>query len=331
VEQSFKRRRIPQRGAESELPPPVEPRSRGAKSSLEGAPPSAPAPSIDRPADGDPASFGIWLRRQREAREVGLREIAERTKISLRYLEALEENRFTLLPAPVFARGFLREYARYVGLNPDEVVNHFLAAQGLEGTEGITGGNGSVSSGPAVSLPRSSSSGGWKRVLFFSLATTVVLGLVALAAWFADQRRAHPDAPSGTPAPPAAVAAPTPGSPGGPGSAMSAGPAPPPAPAPAVPVEPARALRLTLDFTGDCWIDAVMDGGERRVSEKRVQGETVQLEADRTIELTLGSSGAVDGRLNGLTLPLPRRSGEVVKRTIDLETLRQLQSEKESH
>ncbi|HEV7671640.1 MAG TPA: RodZ domain-containing protein [Thermoanaerobaculia bacterium] len=306
------------------MPPPVEPRSRGAKSSLDGTP-SAPAPPIDRPADGDPASFGIWLRRQREAREVGLREIADRTKISLRYLEALEENRFALLPAPVFARGFLREYARYVGLNPDEVVNHFLAAQGLEGKEGSAGADGAISSGPTVSLSRSSSSAGWKRVLFFALATTVVLGLVALAAWFADQRRAHPAEP------PASEATNPPAGPATPGNAASTGPAPQPAPAPVVPAVPARALRLTLDFTGDCWIDAVMDGGERHVSEKRVQGETVQLDADRTIELTLGSSGAVDGRLNGLTLPLPRRSGEVVRRTIDLDTLRQLQSEKESH
>ena len=48
-------------------------------------------------------------------REISLRDIAERTKISLRYLEAMEADRFDLLPAPVFAKGFLREYARYVG------------------------------------------------------------------------------------------------------------------------------------------------------------------------------------------------------------------------
>ena len=73
-----------------------------------------------------------------------------------------------------------------------------------------------------------------------------------------------------------------------------------------------------------------MDAGARHVSEKRVQGETLQLEADRTIELTLGSSGAVDARLNGLPYSLPRRQGEVVRRSIDLDTLRQIQSEKES-
>src|SRR5688572_25847284 len=69
-------------------------------------------------------SFGDWLRRQREMREINLRDIAERTKISLRYLQAMEADRFDLLPAPIFAKGFLREYARYVGLSPDEVVNH---------------------------------------------------------------------------------------------------------------------------------------------------------------------------------------------------------------
>ena len=77
-------------------------------------------------------AFGPWLRRQREARGVSLREISDSTRISLRYLEALEEGRFDVLPAPVFAGGFLREYARVVGLDPDEVVNAFL----LVGTEG---------------------------------------------------------------------------------------------------------------------------------------------------------------------------------------------------
>lgn len=305
------------------MPPPVEPRSRGAKSNSEGAQPAAPAVPIERPTDGDPASFGIWLRRQREAREVGLREIAERTKISLRYLEALEENRFALLPAPVFARGFLREYARYVGLNPDEVVNHFLAAQGLDGREMVAGSDGPSPSGPSLSVSRSSAAGGgWKRWLFLGLATTALLGVVALAAWLADQRRTHPPETKGIPVSPA-VAAPA-------QAPQTAPPAQQPVPAEATPAVPARALRLTLDFTADCWVEGVMDGGQRRVSEKRVQGETVQLDADRTIELTLGSSGAVEARLNGLPYSLPRRQGEVVRRTIDLDTLRQLQSEKES-
>src|SRR5436305_2965630 len=88
-----------------------------------------PSPWDRSAAEAEPGSFGHWLRRQRELREISLRDIAERTKISLRYLEAMEDDRFDLLPAPVFAKGFLREYARYVGLSPDEVVNHWLSVQ----------------------------------------------------------------------------------------------------------------------------------------------------------------------------------------------------------
>lgn len=85
------------------------------------------------PWGGDPASsslsFGTWLRQQREVREIGLREIADSTKISMRYLEAFEQDRFDLLPARVFSRGFLRQFAGYVGLDPEEVVNNFIWAQ----------------------------------------------------------------------------------------------------------------------------------------------------------------------------------------------------------
>src|SRR5215218_9408716 len=94
-------------------------------------------PPWDKPPEVEStAAFGDWLRRQREMREISLRDIADRTKISLRYLEAMEDDRFDLLPAPVFAKGFLREYARYIGLSPDEVVNHYLAVHGLDGSEG---------------------------------------------------------------------------------------------------------------------------------------------------------------------------------------------------
>ena len=77
----------------------------------------------------DAESFGPWLRRQRELREIDLREIADSSKISLRYLQAFEENRFEELPADVFAKGFLRHYARFVGIDPEEAVNFFAQAR----------------------------------------------------------------------------------------------------------------------------------------------------------------------------------------------------------
>ena len=54
-----------------------------------------------------------------------MKEIADATKISKRFLEAIERNDHKTLPAPVFTRGFVREYARYLGLNAEEMVNRY--------------------------------------------------------------------------------------------------------------------------------------------------------------------------------------------------------------
>lgn len=72
------------------------------------------------------ATFGEELRREREIRGVSLREIASATKVSARFLEALERDDFKTLPAPVFARGFVREYARYLGLDSDDMVGRYV-------------------------------------------------------------------------------------------------------------------------------------------------------------------------------------------------------------
>src|SRR3954471_22785289 len=71
------------------------------------------------------ASFGEELRREREIRGISLKEIADATKISKRFLEAIERNDHKTLPAPVFTRGFVREYARYLGLSSEEMVNRY--------------------------------------------------------------------------------------------------------------------------------------------------------------------------------------------------------------
>ena len=72
-------------------------------------------------------SFGEELRRERVVREIPLEEIAAATKISLRLLTALEKSDLSRLPAPTFTRGFIRAYARHIGIDPDEKVNAYLA------------------------------------------------------------------------------------------------------------------------------------------------------------------------------------------------------------
>jgi len=74
------------------------------------------------------ASFGETLRRERELREITLRQVAEATKINLRYLEALEHDRFEVLPGGLFNKGFIRAYAIYIGVDPEAMVDSYLHA-----------------------------------------------------------------------------------------------------------------------------------------------------------------------------------------------------------
>ncbi len=240
-------------------------------------------------------SFGAWLRRQREMRGVELRDIAERTKISLRYLEAMEEDRFDILPAPIFAKGFLREYARHVGLSPDEVVNHFLAAHEPQ-------------AGEAEPMPVREGSArvrSWTQVLLLALAAVVLLGIVALLGYYLEKRREQTAAEQPPP-----IAAPI--------TQQTTAPPPPTVTRPSAPLE------LTLDFVEDCWVELVIDGS-RRIAELRVQGESLQVQARQSIQLKLGNGKGVQAQLNGQPLRLWAPDATVVPEvTIDLETAHRL-------
>lgn len=280
-----------------------------------GAGPGAPKrqPPWDKPPEGEStAAFGDWLRRQREMREISLRDIADRTKISLRYLEAMEADRFDLLPAPIFAKGFLREYARYVGLSPDEVVNHYLSVQqpGAAEEEGVK--KDSTLAGQRPNRPKPVRN--WTYGLFLTAAVLVLIGLVAALAWFVERRRDDPAADV-TP-PPIAAPAPAP--------VQVAEPL-------ATPEKPKAPLEVTLDFTAACWIEAMADG-KRVVAQEYAQSESLTVDAQQSVVLvTVGDAAAAEIQVNGLPFSLNGERGEVMHDVvIDLETVRQLQAKKEA-
>jgi flagellar biosynthesis protein FlhG len=91
---------------------------------------AAPPPALDldlgvEPEDG--VYDGRTLRRIRLSRGIELEEISAVTKINETYLRYLEEDRYPDLPAPVYVRGFLREYARYLRLDPRRVTDSYMS------------------------------------------------------------------------------------------------------------------------------------------------------------------------------------------------------------
>jgi cytoskeletal protein RodZ len=67
-------------------------------------------------------NFGEYLRREREVRNIALHDVSRTTKIPVRSLERLEAGEYEALPGEVFVRGFIKSYARCVGLDDENAL-----------------------------------------------------------------------------------------------------------------------------------------------------------------------------------------------------------------
>jgi hypothetical protein len=92
-----------------------------------GAPAPPPAPRAAEPPPLSEPVTGADLKRFREWRGVTLKDIASSSKVGIRFLQYIEEDRFAVLPAVVYLRGFLQEYARSVGLDPRRTAESYLS------------------------------------------------------------------------------------------------------------------------------------------------------------------------------------------------------------
>ena len=76
--------------------------------------------------------LGSSLRETRVRRGIKLAQVAAETRIRTRYLQALEDERFELLPGSVYAKGFLRAYADYLGLDGQLFVDEYNSRHGAD-------------------------------------------------------------------------------------------------------------------------------------------------------------------------------------------------------
>ena len=70
-------------------------------------------------------SLGKYLKTERELRNLSIQEAAKSTKVREQFLEAIEEERYELLPPGLYLKGFLAAYARYLGLDPNDVIQRY--------------------------------------------------------------------------------------------------------------------------------------------------------------------------------------------------------------
>jgi cytoskeletal protein RodZ len=236
------------------------------------------------------ASFGEKLRHERELRGVSLRDIADGTKISVRFLQALEDGRTDVLPGGLFPRAFVKQYALFLGLDAERTVAEFVEQHGEPTPERMVP--------PAPSGPRLSVTPG--QILLGVLAVVVVVVLVRRPAE-SDYRHAKAT-PTPTPTPVAAAPAVLP----------TDRVYPPLANAAAI---PADGLVLTMTAQEECWVEVRADG-QTLVNRVLAEGESQTFEARGEIVLSVGNAGGLQLRVNDQpALPLGR-SGEVRKNIV---------------
>jgi cytoskeleton protein RodZ len=126
---------------------------------------------------------GAQLRQVREARGETLSDVAQVLKLSRRQVEALENGRYDALPGPAFARGFLRNYARYLGLDPAPLMGG-VEQRASSGTVELSPVSNATGEMPVGAGRRNSSKP--VTVLFF------VLLAVVLAGWYFDWFQTEP-------------------------------------------------------------------------------------------------------------------------------------------
>jgi cytoskeletal protein RodZ len=78
-------------------------------------------------------NIGETLKTARKKKNVSLLEAEEETKVRVKYLEALEEGRYEILPAKVYTVGFLSKYAEFLEINKEPLIKQFMAERGSDG------------------------------------------------------------------------------------------------------------------------------------------------------------------------------------------------------
>jgi cytoskeleton protein RodZ len=260
------------------------------------------------------ASFGERLQREREMRGITLEEIAEATKIGTRALRALEAQDFEKLPGGIFNKGFVRSYARYLGLDEEQAVADYEAA--LRDKHAAQAGKPLLEQEEKKEQPSPLAGSRRLGALILLLAS-----LVCLLAYFAWTRYSRASRRASQPLTPASAASPGSLTSAGtdvlPSSGLHAAPpevpvGTPPADSPApgsTPQSPASGrqaeageFEVRLQALEDCWVSVTADGGQLIAATLPASTERT-IRARNQLVLKLGNAAAVNVFFNGTPVP----------------------------
>jgi cytoskeleton protein RodZ len=256
-------------------------------------------------------AFGDRLRREREMRGITLDEITESTKIARRHLEALEGEHFDQLPGSVFNKGFVRAYARFLGIDEDQAVADYSAASHeMPEPENKFPLEVHVKPDPDLNPRRS--------FLPLVFAVAALVGVLVGYIFWAKSRPHMPEATEiAQPSSPTSASGPANSVPTPASSSSTPAPAPvqeQPAKAPAkiqeavvpnssdIPAgKPEKTFFVSIKAKEDSWVSIVADG--KSVMQRVLNADKhKKIKAGKSLILRTGNAGGIEVSFNGRPL-----------------------------
>ena len=239
------------------------------------------------------AGEGQMLQAAREEKQWSLTHTEEITKIRVRYIQALEEEKYDILPGTTYVKGYLRTYAKQLGLNSDEIIDLYNASAKPESI-------------PVFETPDKLEKVRllWVRPsIIGSIAVLTIVLVIAIKVFLTQSGNildtsfvpaALPSAPQTeqtTPAPNNTSVVPDPTN---------------------VVANTQEGLIAQLVFTQPCWIEVRVDG-QPTLQGTFTAGTTKEVKATSKIELvSVGNAGGLSIALNGKALPSLGKAGQVL-------------------
>jgi len=250
------------------------------------------SPSDDRP------SVGRALAQARIAAGLSVDEVSTSTRVRVPILQAIEQDDFSRCGGDVYARGHIRSIARAVGLDPEEMIERYVADHGAERT--------STPITPLYEAERIRSEPrrpNWTAAMV--AAIVAVVGFVGFTL-FSGSGSGDKTTAKATPPPRTTSAAPVSPTPQGDG-----GSTPQPSDSAIAAAPPGKVTVKATAENGTSWILAIDSNGKQLYQGSLQQGASMTWSDDKKIKLTVGNAGAVQLFVNGKDLGLAGGKGQV--------------------
>jgi cytoskeleton protein RodZ len=281
-------------------------------------------PGTNQPHTRRATTFGMRLKQEREQRGITLDQISQTTKIGTRFLQALEHDHFEQLPGGIFNKGFVRAYARAVGIEEEQAVADYLTATGANQPSAPA-----EDKPPAIELPPEPEGNRAASLPWGILATLLLIIAFSFAVWgfFSRVTSTRTQSPVQSAPPQTVLQTEVSPAPQRTQTANEAKSSAPPAATPARITSSANSLPsntptatpesaaphdivLRIKAREDAWVSINVDG-EVTTQETLAALSEKTIRARQEIIIKAGNVGALDLEFQGKTLPLQGKAGEV--------------------